>query len=541
MTADVVRETLIGGRYELETQLGRGGMGEVWRARHVTLKQHVAIKFLARASAAREVARKRFESEAQITAQLKTRHAVQVFDYGITEGGQPYLVMELLDGETVGHRLDRLKALTVATTATFLGQAARALERAHSVGIVHRDFKPDNLVIAVDEDGREYIKVLDFGIAKILGDLEIDAADDDDPDPTLRGGDPSSFTRTGSILGTPYYMAPEQIRNSRDIDPRVDIWAFGVVAFECLTGAPPFDGQDLFELFDNIQAGRHPRARELNPALPPAFDMWFDIACAGDKEKRFASARIAASHLGVALGDAALTDVTAAGRKSGMPADRPGPADLAHAATMASTHAGKVLSRKRRSVGASGTAHSLVNIPSAARRDANDPGGLVPAGTSEPARRNASVRPPPTQPAHGKRARWIAIALGGLAGAVTVYALWPAPPVLKGGSAPASVPVAALPAASAAMVETMATAAATATAPAPAAGPAPAAASDSASAQEPAAVRPTRTTSSSKPTPVAAPTPSAVTVAPTAPSAAPAPPAPTKSAKSAFDLPPLGI
>jgi len=527
MTADVVRESLIGGRYELETQLGRGGMGEVWRARHVTLKQHVAIKFLARASAAREVARKRFESEAQITAQLKTRHAVQVFDYGITEGGQPYLVMELLDGETVGHRLDRLKSLTVATTATFLGQAARALERAHSVGIVHRDFKPDNLVIAVDEDGREYIKVLDFGIAKILGDLEKEAADDGDPDPTLRGGEASSFTRTGSILGTPYYMAPEQIRNSRDIDPRVDIWAFGVVAFECLTGAPPFDGQDLFELFDNIQAGRHPKARDLNPELPPAFDMWFDIACAGDKEKRFASARIAASHLGVALGDATLTDVTAAGRKSGTPPERPGPADLAHAATMASTHAGKVLSRKRRSIGASGGAHSLVNIPSAARREAKDPGGGVATATARPRGTNASVRPPPAQPAQSKRARWLAIALGGLAGAISVYALWPSPPVQKAGSVQASVPVAVMPAVSAAM----------ATAPVT---PTPTA-SESASAQEPAATRPTRTTPSSKPTPVAAPTPSAAPVAPTAASAAPAPPAPTKSAKSAFDLPPLGI
>jgi serine/threonine-protein kinase len=534
MTADVVRETLVAGRYELETQLGRGGMGEVWRARHVALKQHVAIKFLARASAAREVARKRFESEAQITAQLKTRHAVQVFDYGITESGQPYLVMELLDGETVGHRLDRLKTLTVATTATFLGQAARALERAHSVGIVHRDFKPDNLVIAVDEDGREYIKVLDFGIAKILGDLE--TADHVDPDPTLPGADRSSFTRTGSILGTPYYMAPEQIRNSRDIDPRADIWAFGIVAYECLTGSPPFDGQDLFELFDNIQAGRHPKASELNPALPPAFDIWFDIACAGDKEKRFGSARIAASHLGVALGDAALTDVTAAGRKSTTADDRHRPADLAHAATMASTHAGKVLSRKRRSVGASGAGHSLVSIPNIRReprQETTEPRGRGHERAPSATERIASERRPPTQPERSKRSRLIAIALGGLAGALTVYALWPSAPAPKPQSDLASVPVAVVPPPSAATAETTATATASATA--------PGSASASASAQEPAPARPTRPTSSSKPTPLAAPAPSAAPVASTAPAAPTAPPAPTKSAKSAFDLPPLGI
>jgi serine/threonine-protein kinase len=394
-------------------------MGEVWRARHVTLKQQVAIKFLARASAARKLSRRRFESEAQITAQLKTRHAVQVFDYGVTESGQPYLVMELLDGETVGHRLDRLKSLSVATTATYLAQASRALERAHSVGIVHRDFKPDNLVIVVDEDGREYIKVLDFGIAKILGDLELDAGEDQEVNPTLGGGSPSMFTRTGTVLGTPYYMAPEQIRNSREIDARADIWAFGVVAFECLTGMPPFDGQDLFELFENIQEGRHAKARDLNPALPPAFDLWFEIACSLDPAKRFASARIAASHLGVALGDARLTDVTAAG-KGATPLEGPRAADVAP-----SSHAGKLLSRKARTIGGSSGAHPLVKIPIELRQETTDLRGRVPADTPLPMRRATSEHPPQARAEKSKRWRSIAIALGGLAGATTVYALWP--------------------------------------------------------------------------------------------------------------------
>src|SRR5262249_21376696 len=137
---------LVGGRYELEELLGQGGMGEVWRARHVALNSHVAIKFLQGASAHRESTRKRFLTEAQVTAQLKTRYAVQVFDFGITDEGQPYLVMELLDGETLGKRLAKHTFLPIPTTVQFLTQAARALDRAHALGIVHRDFKPENVV-----------------------------------------------------------------------------------------------------------------------------------------------------------------------------------------------------------------------------------------------------------------------------------------------------------------------------------------------------------------------------------------------------------
>jgi serine/threonine-protein kinase len=291
---------LVGGRYALESLLGQGGMGEVWRARHVALNTLVAIKFLVGASAHKLSTRKRFLTEAQVTAQLKTRHAVQVFDFGVTDDGQPYLVMELLDGETLGHRIARLKRLDVASTVQFLEQAARALDRAHGVGIVHRDFKPDNIVISVDEEGREAVKVLDFGIAKILNDLEASDADDGD---ALEGVQKAfaTFTRTGTVLGTPLYMAPEQVRNSADLDMRADIWAFGVVAYQCLTGAPPFEGTNLIDLFERISKCEHAPARSLNDTLPEAFDQWFDIACAPDVSKRFASAKIAATQLAVAL------------------------------------------------------------------------------------------------------------------------------------------------------------------------------------------------------------------------------------------------
>jgi serine/threonine-protein kinase len=295
----------ISDRYELEERLGRGGMGEVWRARHLALKSHVAIKFLHAASAQEEKAQKRFVTEAQLTAQIKTRHAVQVFDFGVTDGGQPFIVMELLDGETVGHRLERAGRLPRAATVRFLQQAARALDRAHALGIVHRDFKPDNLVIVKDEDGRETIKVLDFGIAKLVGDLEVASGPRSSsrgvPDDTLVDGDePMSLTATNAVLGTPHYMAPEQIRRD-EMGPAIDIWAFGVVAFECLTGVPPFDGTTLIDIFTRIQVGRHLSVRELAPDLPAEFDDWFAMACALDPAARFRSATVAARALAVSL------------------------------------------------------------------------------------------------------------------------------------------------------------------------------------------------------------------------------------------------
>jgi serine/threonine protein kinase len=288
---------LIGDRYELEVLIGKGGVGEVWRARHVALNSRVAIKFLQPASAQRESAKRRFTTEAQLTAQLKTPHAVQVFDFGITDDGQPYLVMELLEGETLGLRLQRLKRLGVAETVRILGQAARALQRAHQLGVVHRDFKPDNIVIYPDDEGNDQVKVLDFGVAKLVGALEHGA----DVDPDRPVGESTSFTRTGAVLGTPLYMAPEQIRDATHVDSRVDIWALGVVAFECLTGRPPFTGGTLLELFARIQGGLHANPTFVEASLPAGFDAWFDVACAPDPAKRFPNAMVAWRQLATAL------------------------------------------------------------------------------------------------------------------------------------------------------------------------------------------------------------------------------------------------
>jgi eukaryotic-like serine/threonine-protein kinase len=310
-------DRLVGGRYHLEALVGKGGMGEVWRARHTALQTQVAVKFLHAGSAASERAQRRFLTEAQVTANLRTRHAVQVFDFGVTGDGRPYLVMELLEGETLDRRIAREGRLPVVATAAILEQAARALDRAHTLGIVHRDFKPENVMLVADEEaGGELVKVVDFGIAKLVGDL----------DDTLKGAlgalamagrpvtmggprapqtpqGPEAREITSVGVGTPYYMAPEQAQDSAQVGPAADIWAFGVVAYECLTGRRPFDGDSIGELLLRVLAAEPPPPASTYAPVPGAFDAWFRVACARDPAARFPDLRAASAALERALAE----------------------------------------------------------------------------------------------------------------------------------------------------------------------------------------------------------------------------------------------
>jgi eukaryotic-like serine/threonine-protein kinase len=276
---------LLDGRYRLEERIGAGGAGEVWRARHVTLNSIVAIKVLHVGASHKELAKKRFLQEARVTAQLRIRQAVQVHDFGFA-GERPYLVMELLDGETLKARLAKKGRLSVRETTIILRQAARALERAHALGIIHRDFKPDNVFVLQDEDGDEDVRVVDFGIAKLVGGFdEVEEEPHSDIEAVSDRNVLMNFTRTGGVLGTPYYMAPEQVQSNPRLGPEVDLWAFGVVAYECLTGRRPFDGESAGLLFKAILEADHIPVKRLCPDLPSSFATWFRTACHPDPEK----------------------------------------------------------------------------------------------------------------------------------------------------------------------------------------------------------------------------------------------------------------
>jgi eukaryotic-like serine/threonine-protein kinase len=262
---------VLANRYRLERQLGKGGMGSVWLAEHLALRSWVAVKLMDPAIAATPEGAERFRREAQAAASLRSAHVVQVLDYGVHEQ-TPFLVMELLQGESLAACLGREQRLTPARTLSIMTQVARALGRAHAAGIVHRDLKPDN-VFLVKEDDQELVKILDFGIAKT---------------PPARFG--GMETRTGVTMGTPYYMSPEQAEGKRAVDFRTDLWAMAVITSECMTGVRPFDGSTYGELLLNICA--RPIAPPSSHGLAlPGFDAWFAKATSRDAEQRFTSAQ----------------------------------------------------------------------------------------------------------------------------------------------------------------------------------------------------------------------------------------------------------
>ncbi len=245
-------------------------MGSVWRARQLSLNAPVAVKLIDAAIAGHPDALQRFAREARALAELRSAHIVQTLDFG-THAGVPFIVMELLEGETLTARLRRLGKLTPYETALLLQQVGRAVGKAHALGIVHRDLKPDNLFIS-GEAGAEIVKVLDFGVAKTR-DAQLDG-----------------LTATGALLGTPYYMSPEQAEGRRGVDRKSDLWALGVIAFECLLGRRPFQGQTFSEVLVGICSREPPLPSSLGP-VPAGFDTWFARACARAPESRFGDVR----------------------------------------------------------------------------------------------------------------------------------------------------------------------------------------------------------------------------------------------------------
>ena len=293
---------LIASRYRPLRELGRGGMGVVYLVEHVHTGDRLALKLLIGAAAQDRHAIARFQREARASARIKSEHVVKIVDAAVAPelGGAPFLVMELLNGTDLQKHLAAHGPLSVADALRYLAQAASALDRSHSVGIVHRDLKPENLFLHTREDGVTVLKVLDFGISKILGG---------EP-----GGDIGSaaMTTTGAVMGTPLYMSPEQARGRiSEIGPASDVWAMGIIALRMLTGQVYWRAESVGELMAQVIAEPLYAPTERWPWLPPAIDGWFATACAREPKRRFSSVGEEVDALALALRGEASAGATA--------------------------------------------------------------------------------------------------------------------------------------------------------------------------------------------------------------------------------------
>ncbi len=235
MSADTYSGKTLDGKYRLTTLLGKGGMGSVYKGEHIIIGKTVAIKFLHSELAQNEEVVKRFYREAQAAAAIGHDAIIDVLDVGISPKGEPYLVMEYLEGESLGEMLARTGPMELGAACAIMEPALLALNAAHIKGIVHRDLKPDNIFIVRQENAPPKIKLIDFGISKFIEGV---------------GGE--KLTQTGSVMGTPAYMAPEQARGSADLDHRADIYSMGVIFYEMLTAKLPFNGSNFTEIIISI-------------------------------------------------------------------------------------------------------------------------------------------------------------------------------------------------------------------------------------------------------------------------------------------------
>jgi eukaryotic-like serine/threonine-protein kinase len=253
LAAGVHEGDILAGKYRVERVLGVGGMGVVVAAHHMQLDSKVAIKFLLPEMLSHAEVVGRFAREAQAAVKIKSEHVARVIDVGTLETGAPYMVMEFLEGSDLGGWLEQRGPLPIEQAIDFVLQATVAVAEAHSLGIVHRDLKPANLFCVRGADGRLAIKVLDFGISKMTNPANVAAV---------------SFTRTSAVMGSPYYMSPEQMRSPKEVDARTDIWAMGVVLFELLTRSVPFQGETQAEVCVKIVTEPPPPIRDLRPEIP---------------------------------------------------------------------------------------------------------------------------------------------------------------------------------------------------------------------------------------------------------------------------------
>jgi eukaryotic-like serine/threonine-protein kinase len=263
---------VLAGKFRIDRVLGQGGMGVVVAAHHLHLDERVAIKFLLPNALNDGEAVARFAREARAAVKIKSEHVARVSDVGTLETGSPYMVMEYLDGRDLSQLLQQRGVLSVEEACDYLLQACEALAEAHALGIVHRDLKPANLFLIQRADGSPCIKVLDFGISKVMNP---------------NSGHDYGMTRTQAVMGSPLYMSPEQMASTRDVDARTDIWAIGAILYELVTGKVPFDGDTMPQLVAMIlqQQPIPPRSRRAD--LPVALEQVILHCLHKDRTQRF--------------------------------------------------------------------------------------------------------------------------------------------------------------------------------------------------------------------------------------------------------------
>ena len=285
---------IVAEKYRVERMLGSGGMGYVVAARHLSLDQLVAIKFLTKGALEDAEATARFKREARAASRLKNEHVTKVFDVGVHANDEPFIVMEYLDGSDLGAIAKQRGALAVSEAAEYVLQACEALAEAHSLGIIHRDVKPGNLFLTRTASGWPLVKVLDFGVSKTLVNAEAQ-------------GD---VTKTAAMLGSPKYMSPEQMNDARSVDGRADVWSLGVVLYRLVTGQQPFAGDTIGRLCMAVLAHDPPPVTAHRPDAPPAFAAVVARCLEKDRTRRFANVAELAAGLGPFCVDPERTQAT---------------------------------------------------------------------------------------------------------------------------------------------------------------------------------------------------------------------------------------
>ncbi len=278
-SSDPVIGQMLDGKYLVRSILGEGGMGTVYEAEHVALARAVAVKVLHPQQARKTVAVKRFHQEARAAGAIGHPNICEVFDLGMLPDGSPYLVMERLLGRTVADRIANEGGLPFDDVVDIVSQVLAGLAVAHEKGIVHRDIKPENVFLCERPGFPTVAKLLDFGVSKMLSPVLSGERDED-----------MDLTRTGMVMGTPFYMSPEQARGDRDLDGRVDLFACGVILYEVLTGRRPFLAANYNALLLQILTATPKPLRELRPSVPPGFERVVARALERDRTKRYQKA-----------------------------------------------------------------------------------------------------------------------------------------------------------------------------------------------------------------------------------------------------------